>query len=500
MSGFGRDQHCATSAEVERLLETIAEPPQISAAQQLQDFRQSVTNVGSAADSAVTPRTSPVPSGRMILSPAGTSRPPGVTNVDTGELCLAGINVGYSDEWCMRGVEATYANRSTMPRYLTLENDGYSGLSGLTAVQMPGLRVRPGLISGTDTTLPVTEFASQAFAIAGGTVLGQTCVTVPGITLANAAATDGVVMVKAPSPVGLLQLSGSMTAANTMSYTACNPSTAALSYPSGTYTAFLLAGAGAPAVPATTGGAAVATNPLTTSVGDLVVGDSNGNPARLAGNATTTQAVLTQTGTGTGASLPVWQTAPSFYGGNLTGLNAGNLSTGTVGIGNGGTGASTAVQALANLGGASLLAPVSAFAGEVTGKQLGGVWQVDQFAGADFGAQLTACVAGLSAAYGGVCDARNLSGTLAMGSTVTLGTANTTVYLPCATIATANSIVVPAGVRNVTLQGCGLRGASSGEWKPGRDGAAVFRCGSRGAGGRSDVCGRTRWAFTWTMW
>ncbi len=457
MTGFGTvNLHNVGGAA----LETIAEPPQISAAQQLADLRQNVTNLASSSSSTVTPRTSPVPSGRLVIAPAGRSRPPGVTNVDTGELCMTGINSGFTDEWCMRGVEATYPASSTMPRYLTLENDGYSGLGGLTAVQMPGLRVRPGAINGSDGTLPVTNFAEQVFGVAGGTVLGQTCVTVPGISLANAATSDGVVLVKAPSAVGLLQLSGTITAANTLSYTACNPSTAATSYPSGTYTAFLLAGAAAPATPATTGGAPVATSPLTTSVGDLVVGDASGNPSRLSGNATTAQAVLTQTGTGTSAGAPVWQTAPTFYGGNLTGLNAANLATGTVGIGNGGTGASTAVQALANLGGASLQSAVSVFAGEVTGKQLGGVYQVDQFAGADFGAQLTACVAGLSTAYGGVCDARNLSGTLAMSGTVTLSTANTTVYLPCGTIATASSFVVPAGVRNVTLHGCGLRGAS----------------------------------------
>jgi hypothetical protein len=142
-------------------------------------------------------------------------------------------------------------------------------------------------------------------------------------------------------------------------------------------------------------------------------------------------------------------------------LNAANITTGAVGIGNGGTGATTAVQALANLNGASLSAPVSAFGGELTGRQVGGLYQVDQFAGADIGAKLTACIAGLSAAYGGICDARNFSGTVTMGSTVTVSVANTTILLPCATIATSSPIVVPAGVRNVTLKGCGLRGAST---------------------------------------
>jgi len=348
-----------------------------------------------------------------------------------------------------------------MPRYLAMENDGYAGFNGLTAVQMPGLRVRPGVITGSDTTLPVTDFAEQALAIAGGTVSGETCATVPGIAVANAAATDGVLFVVPPSPVGLLQLSGTMTAANTMSLTACNPSTTAQSYPAGKYYAFLLGGAGTNATPATSGGTPVTTNPLTTSQGDLVVGDTNGNPSRLAGNTSTTAAVLVQSGTGSGANTPGWQTAPTFFGGNVTGLNAANITTGAVGIGNGGTGASTALQALSNLGGASLNAPVSAFAGLLTGKQLGGAFQVDQFAGSDIGAKLTACIAGLSSAYGGICDARNFSGTVSMASTVTVGTANTMILLPCATISTASQIVVPAGIRNVTLKGCGLRGAST---------------------------------------
>ena len=87
-----------------------------------------------------------------------------------GELCM---NV---NQWGVQrrvvpaggGAGLRCLSRFTMPRYLTLENDGYAGLSGPTAVQMPGLRVRPGLISGSDPTLPVTDFAEQAFSVAAG--------------------------------------------------------------------------------------------------------------------------------------------------------------------------------------------------------------------------------------------------------------------------------------------------------------------------------------------
>jgi hypothetical protein len=443
------------------ILETVAEPQQISAAQAMQDFRWQLTNTQSGAASSVAPRVQPEPTGRMILAPSNNSFPPGVTNSDSGELCLKGTNVGFSDEWCMRAIEQAYPSGGTMPRYMAMENDGYAGFSGLTAVQMPGLRVRPGQISSSDTTLPVTDFASQPFAIAAGTVLGETCTTVPGISAPNAAATDGVLFVRAPGAIGQLQLTGSVTAAGTMTLTACNPSTAAQNYPAGTYYAFLLAGAGASTTPSVSEGTPTATNPLTTSQGDLVVGDGSGNPSRLGGNTTTTPAVLVQTGTGPAATAPGWQTAPTFYGGNLTGLNASNLTTGAVGIGNGGTGATTALQALTNLGGASLNASVSNFAGALSAKQIGAAFQVDQFAGADIGAKLTACIAGLSSAYGGTCDARNFTGTVAMGANVTINVANTTILLPCATISTSSSFIVPAGVRNVTLKGCGLRGAST---------------------------------------
>ena len=443
------------------ILETIAEPQQVSAARAQEDFRNELTNIGSGAETSVTPQVRPVATGRLVLSPSNISYPAGELNVDSGELCLRGYNVGYSDEWCLRAEEQAYVGANAMPRYLALENDGYQSFTGLTAVQMPGLRVRPGVIAGSDATLPVTDFAEQAFAIASGTVLGETCATVPGITVAQAAAADGVLFVKPPASVGQLQLSGTVTAANTMALTVCNPSTTAASYPAGTYYAFLLGGAAASASPASSGGTPTATNPLTASEGDLVVGDVNGNPSRLGGNTTTTPAVLVQTGTGSGANEPGWQTAPAFYGGNLTGLNATNITTGAVGIGNGGTGATTAVQALANLGGASLNATVSDFAGELTGKQLGGLYQVDQFSGSDIGAKLTACIAGLSSVYGGTCDARNFTGTVTMGSSVTVNVANTTIQLPCATISTAGQFIVPAGVRNVTLKGCGLRGAST---------------------------------------
>jgi hypothetical protein len=99
--------------------------------------------------------------------------------------------------------------------------------------------------------------------------------------------------------------------------------------------------------------------------------------------------------------------------------------------------------------------------GAITATQIGAAYQVDRFAGADFGAKVQACLAAISSVNGGTCDARNFSGTLAMASNLTIATANANILLPCATIATANQIIVAPGLRNVALHGCALRGTSA---------------------------------------
>jgi hypothetical protein len=109
--------------------------------------------------------------------------------------------------------------------------------------------------------------------------------------------------------------------------------------------------------------------------------------------------------------------------------------------------------------------------GSLTSEKLGALYQVDQFPGADFGAKLGACLSGLSTTNGGICDARNFTGTQSMGSNLTISTANATVLLPCATISTANQVIVTAGTRNVSLRGCALRGTSAAS---GNQGGTVF--------------------------
>jgi hypothetical protein len=117
--------------------------------------------------------------------------------------------------------------------------------------------------------------------------------------------------------------------------------------------------------------------------------------------------------------------------------------------------------------------------GPLTATQLGAAYQVDQFAGADFGAKLQACLAAVNGTYGGTCDARNFSGNLGMAANLNISAANTTVMLPCATISTASQIIVTAGTRNVSLRGCALRGASNASGSQG--GTVIAYSGSKAA-------------------
>ena len=129
-------------------------------------------------------------------------------------------------------------------------------------------------------------------------------------------------------------------------------------------------------------------------------------------------------------------------------------------------------------GGGGTLPGGGSYQALIANNAIGSTYAVDQFPGADFGAKLQACIGAISATYGGSCDARNFSGTLAMGSNLTIATPNVSVQLPCATISTANQVIVTAGTRNVALHGCALRGASTAS---GSQGGTVFLYSGTGA-------------------
>ncbi len=129
-------------------------------------------------------------------------------------------------------------------------------------------------------------------------------------------------------------------------------------------------------------------------------------------------------------------------------------------------------------GGGGNLPGGGSYPGLVASTAAGSTDKVDHFPGADFGAKLQACLSAINPTYGGTCDARNFTGTLSMGSDLTISTANTAIDLPCATIATANQVIVTAGTRNVALHGCAMRGGSVAS---GSQGGTVFEYSGTGA-------------------
>lgn len=195
---------------------------------------------------------------------------------------------------------------------------------------------------------------------------------------------------------------------------------------------------------------------------------------------------VTQGGTGcsgtTTASVNVdgtWDTAAAV---NLIGGQSMTFFGGNLLKGNGGYTVWNATQSASYgtqlNGGGGRLPGGGNYSALVANSTLGTTYQVDQFAGADFGAKLQACLNAVNGTYGGSCDARNFTGNISMLSNLTIATANTTVQLPCATIATASQVIVTAGTRNVSLRGCALRGGTPAS---GSRGGTVFAYSGSGA-------------------
>ena len=156
-----------------------------------------------------------------------------------------------------------------------------------------------------------------------------------------------------------------------------------------------------------------------------------------------------------------WNTAApvNLIGGQDMTFFAGNLLKGNGGytVWNAANSASYGTQ----LDGGGGTLPGGGTYGALAGSgRVGSAFQVDQFPGADIGAKIQACVNAVNASYGGTCDARNFTGNLTWGENLTISTGNVAILLPCATITTANQIVVTAGTRNVSLRGCALRGGT----------------------------------------
>ena len=208
--------------------------------------------------------------------------------------------------------------------------------------------------------------------------------------------------------------------------------------------------------------------------------------AAVNANGSITSVTVTQGGVGcsstTTASINepgTWDTAApvNLVGGQNMTFFAGNLLKGNGGytVWNATNSASNGTQLG---GGGGALPGGGTYAALIRSSSMGTALQVDQFPGADIGAKIQACVGALSASYGGTCDARNFTGNLSMGANLTIASSNTSVLLPCATITTANQIVVTAGTRNVSLRGCALRGGTAAS---GSQGGTVFAYSGTGA-------------------
>ncbi len=210
------------------------------------------------------------------------------------------------------------------------------------------------------------------------------------------------------------------------------------------------------------------------------------------GCSTTTTASVNVAGT--------WDTAAAvnLIGGQNITVLAGNLLNGSGGYTVWNATSSSANGTQLNGGGGNLPGGGS-YPALVATSSLGSAIQVEQLPGADFGAKLQSCLGMLSGSYGGTCDARNFSGTLAMGSNLTISTGNATVLLPCATISTASQVIVTAGTRNVSLRGCALRGEVPLAVAWGVQRLPIWAQGQR-CRWATQPMRRIRWASIWTTW
>jgi hypothetical protein len=147
--------------------------------------------------------------------------------------------------------------------------------------------------------------------------------------------------------------------------------------------------------------------------------------------------------------------------GNVTLALAAPISTA-----NGGTGATTATQALANLG-------------AVSARQIGGLTQADQDGGADFGQKVVNCLTAAMAAGSNICDARNLTGAQSLSANLVF-TANNASHM---TLLLAGNVTVNQGSYQVLIQ-------------PGVTGFSVTGAGAWGTQGASGQAGGTTFRYS----
>ena len=122
---------------------------------------------------------------------------------------------------------------------------------------------------------------------------------------------------------------------------------------------------------------------------------------------------------------------------------------------------------------------------------------MDQFPGADFGAKLQACLSALSATYGGTCDARNFTGTLSMGSNLTIiqGKRNGAASLRNDLDGQPDNSYSGHEERNFARVRIARR--KHGERQRGRDNIHEYRVRARWYRSAIRLMRRIRWGFIW---
>ena len=211
-----------------------------------------------------------------------------------------------------------------------------TGAAPLASPTFSGVPSGPTATAGTSTTqLATTAFVGAAVAAGGAvtSVFGRSGVVVASTGDYTVAQVTGAAPLASPTFTGTVTLpAGTVTLAQQANFAASrlmgNP-TGAAAAPSAISLGTNLSFAGS-VLNATGGGM---TNPMTT-LGDVIYEDGTPTAVRLAGNTTSTNKFLTQTGTGVVSAAPAWN---AIAVGDVPALPASKITSGAIATTQGGT-------------------------------------------------------------------------------------------------------------------------------------------------------------------
>ena len=213
-----------------------------------------------------------------------------------------------------------------------------TGAAPLASPTFTGAPSAPTATAGTNSTqLATTAFVATAVAAGGAvaSVFGRTGAVVSTTGDYTVAQVTGAAPLASPTFTGTVTLpAGTVSLAQQANFPAArlmgNP-TGSAAAPSAISLGTNLSFAGS--VLNATGGGGGMTNPMTT-LGDVIYEDSTPTAVRLAGNTTSTNKFLTQTGTGVVSAAPAWNTIAV---GDVPALPASKITSGAIATTQGGT-------------------------------------------------------------------------------------------------------------------------------------------------------------------